>query len=218
MWFRFLLIPLSIISLILNLYLGYRVLSNNNKNVIKVLSVYDGDTLILENKTRLRLRHLDAPELKYCGGQEAKTLLESLIKDSKISVEEQISDQKGRMMGLVYSGGAMINEKLISSGLVRYHSDKTSKTALLKTLAMKAKTYRKGIFSDKCQSVTNLDNPKCIIKGNLENKRVSGRSLYYLPTCAQYKFVQVEKDLGEQWFCTEKEASLAGYLKPATCK
>ena len=45
-------------------------------------------------------------------------------------------------------------------------------------------------------------------KGNLENKRVSGRSLYYLPTCAQYKFVQVEK-IWEQWFVEKQSCQLS---------
>ena len=41
---------------------------------------------------------------------------------------------------------------------------------------------------------------------------------YYVPDCAQYAFTIVELDVGEQWFCGEKEAKAAGYTKAETCK
>ena len=71
---------------------------------IKVLGVIDGDTLVLDGKVRLRLRHIDAPELEFCGGQEAKNLLTDLVKGKSVRVEEKIMDQQGRPMALVYVG------------------------------------------------------------------------------------------------------------------
>jgi len=205
-------------SILLNLFLSYKFYSQKKANLVKVIGIIDGDTVVLENKTRLRLRHIDAPELEFCGGQEAKNLLASLVENKSISIEEQIPDQTGRAMALIYVDNLFINQKMLESGWARYHSDQTSKTALLKKTADNAKTNKLGIFSQLCLQMQNPDNPNCIIKGNLENKRTSGRKLYYLLSCAQYKFVQIEKDLGEQWFCTEKEASAAGYIKAATCK
>lgn len=61
----------------------------------------------------------------------------------------------------------------------------------------------------------NLENPKCIIKGNLDLN--SGRKIYYFPGCSQYKFTIIEKDIGEDWFCTEKEAQEAGFVRSKTC-
>lgn len=121
-------------------------------------------------------------------------------------------------MALISVDDMQVNKLLLASGWVRYHSDNTSQTNTLKEVAQNAKVSKKGIFSELCLQTVNPDNPKCIIKGNLENKRASGRKLFYSPSCAQYKFVQIEKDLGEQWFCSEKEASAAGYIKAATCK
>lgn len=187
-------------------------------NVVKVIGVIDGDTVVLQNKTRLRLRQVDAPEPEYCGGSQAKTLLESYVLNQSIRIEEQIPDQTGRAMALISANNIKINELLLGSGWVRYHSDSTSQTARLKEVAQRAKAEKKGIYSGLCLQTINPNNPNCTIKGNLENKRTSGRKLYYLPSCAQYKFVQVEGDLGEQWFCTEKEATAAGYIKAATCK
>lgn len=213
-----LVVILFIPSILLNVFLGYKTLSQRQANLIKVIGVIDGDTVVLENKTRLRLRHVDAPELINCGGEQAKQFVSSLVNGKSITIEEQIPDQMGRAMGLIYVNSILVNEKLLEAGWARYHSDQTTKTNLLKKVADEAKTNKLGIFSQLCLQEKNLENPNCIIKGNLENKRPSGRKLYYLPNCAQYKFVMVEKDLGEQWFCTEKEAIAAGYIKAATCR
>jgi len=206
------------ISVSLNVYLGYTVNRQKKANTVKVIGVIDGDTIVLENKTRLRLRQLDAPETELCGGAQAKELLSSYVQDKLVRIEEQIPDQTGRAMALLSVDDSAVNEQMLASGWVRYHSDTTSQTLRLKEVSQNAKVEKKGIYSELCLQTINTENPKCIIKGNLENKRTSGRKLYYLPNCAQYKFVQIEKDLGEQWFCTEKEASTAGYIKAGTCK
>ncbi|OGK10357.1 hypothetical protein A2767_02780 [Candidatus Roizmanbacteria bacterium RIFCSPHIGHO2_01_FULL_35_10] len=213
-----LVIILFIPSILLNIFLSYKISSQNIANKVRVIGVIDGDTVVLENKTRLRLRHLDSPELENCGGENARQLLTSLVEGKSITIEEQIPDQNGRAMALIYVDTLLVNQKMLESGWSHYHSDQTTKTSELKKIANEARSKNLGIFSPLCLQETNPDNPECIIKGNLENKRKSGRRLYYLPGCAQYKFVKVEKDLGERWFCTEEEASTAGYLKPATCK
>lgn len=206
------------VSLVLNLFLGYTIYQQKQANLVKVIGVIDGDTVVLENKTRLRLRQMDAPELGLCGGEEAKKLLTSYVLGRMVKIEEQIPDQMGRAMAFLAVEKTPVNELMIASGWVRYHSDATSQTSRLKEVAQQAKLEKRGIYSELCLQTKNADNPKCIIKGNLENKRTSGRKLYYLSNCAQYQFVQIEKDLGEQWFCTEKEASAAGYIKADTCK
>lgn len=205
------------LSLLINILLGYTIYKQKQANLVKVIGVIDGDTVVLENKTRLRLRQMDAPELAYCGGKQASELLSSLVSNKTVKIEEQIPDQMGRAMAFLTVEKIQVNEQMLASGWVRYHSDATSQTSRLKEVARQAKSEKRGIYSELCLQTKNADNPKCIIKGNLENKRTSGRKLYYLPNCAQYQFVQIEKDLGEQWFCTEKEASATGYIKADTC-
>ena len=81
----------------------------------------------------------------------------------------------------------------------------------------KAKENKLGVYSPECyQREENLETPECIIKGNID---LSNKSLkrYYFPGCAQYEFVLVEKDKGEDWFCTEKQAQSAGYTKAKSC-
>lgn len=211
----FLLIP----SLLLNIYFYLKTSSPSNPSHpptgILVLEVLDGDTILLEGKVRLRLRDIDAPELEFCGGQEAKDLLTTLAKGKRIDYQEKILDQKGRPMALVYVRDTLVNLEMLKSGWVRYHSDQSSYRDVLKEAGDKVRNEEKGIFSQKCSQKENLENPKCNIKGNHDKN--SGAKKYYYPGCAQYEFTIVEKDIGENWFCTEKEAQNAGYTKAATC-
>ncbi len=188
---------------------------NKTLEGIEVLGVIDGDTLVLAGKVRIRLRSLDAPELNYCGGREAKAELERWVLGKQVVIKEKIVDQKGRPMAFVYSDGALINLKMLESGWARFHSDTSSVRAQLKAAGDQAKKEGRGIFSPKCYQKTNPENPKCVIKGNLDKD--TNRKIYYLPNCAQYNFTIIEKDLGEDWFCTEKEAREAGFIKAETC-
>lgn len=180
-----------------------------------VIGVIDGDTLVLEGKARLRLRHIDAPELEFCGGTQAKDLLEKLVNNKKIIFKEKILDTQGRAMALVYLDDKLINEEMLKSGWARYHSDQTSVTKELKTVADQAREEKIGIFSPLCYQTKNIDNPKCVIKGNTDKN--SNMRNYYFPGCPQYEFTIVEKDLGENWFCTEKEAQTAGFTRAKNC-
>jgi micrococcal nuclease len=214
-WVKWIGIILLIPSIILNIFLLKKKSSDES---ILVLEVLDGDTLLLDGKVRLRLRHVDAPELGFCGSQEAKNLLEELVKGKKIVIQEKILDQKARPLALVYVDDKLINLEMIKSGWGRFHHDKSSKTEVLKKAGNEAKEKRIGVYNEKCyQQDVNLENPDCIIKGNIDKNKYVDNKKYYFPGCSQYKFTIVEKDLGEDWFCTEKEAQEAGFVKAETC-
>lgn len=202
-------LPTLILSIFLNIFLLI-----HKPTGVKVIGIIDGDTIVLEGKSRVRLRYIDAPEKGLCGHDEASKALEELVVGKSVRIEETIPDQYGRGMALVYVGKTLVNQEMITSGWVRYHHDTTRKTDDIKEASDKAKENKFGVYG-LCQSDTPED-PKCIIKGNIDDN--SDRRNYYLPTCAQYKFTIVEKDMGENWFCTEKEAAAAGFTKAKTCK
>ncbi len=207
-------IPILSISILLNIVLLFQ-----NKfptaSGVQVIGVIDGDTLVLEGKSKIRLRMADAPEVKNCGGVEAKNLLEKLVVGKRVRIDEQIPDQYGRGMALVYVGTILINNEMLKSGWAKYHHDTTSATEQLKITSTQAKASKVGIYGI-CQSKDTPDTQGCVIKGNIDDN--SDRRNYYTPDCAQYKFTVVEKDMGEGWFCTEKEAVSAGFTKAKTCK
>lgn len=70
---------------------------------------------------------------------------------------------------------------------------------------------RLGIFS-LCKE---LPNPSCNIKGNIDKNTY--KKFYHLPGCKQYNQIIIDKDLGEKYFCTEQEASKAGFIKASGC-
>jgi len=214
-WLKWLGLSVFIVSLLTNAYqfINYKFTDNR----ILVLEVIDGDTILLDGKVKLRLRHIDAPEIDNCKGQEAKQYLEDLVKGKKIIIQEKILDQRGRPLALIYLNNVLINQKLLEQGLARYHHDQTTQEELLKQIGLEVKESKIGIFSSECyQQGKNLDNPDCVIKGNID---VNDKSLkrYFLPGCVQYNFAIVEKDKGERWFCTEEEAKKAGYVKSKRC-
>jgi len=204
---------LLLCSLILNGVLLVR--KAPEKTGTTVIGVVDGDTLVLEGKVRVRLRYADAPELEFCGGIEAKEELEKLVVGKKVVIQEQIPDQFGRGMAMVYEGNTLVNQKMLESGWARFHHDTTKNKEMLKTIADQAKGDGKGLFG-KCQAKENTANPKCNVKGNIDD--TTNEKRYYIPGCAQYAYTIVELDVGEAWFCTEKEAKAAGYSKAETCK
>lgn len=105
---------------------------------ILVMEVLDGDTLLLDGKVRLRLRHVDAPELEFCGGQESKEFLEDLVRGEKIVIQEKILDQRGRAMALVYIDNIFVNKEVLENGWGRYHSDQTTQKETLKEATEKS--------------------------------------------------------------------------------
>ena len=119
-------------------------------------------------------------------------------------------------MALLYDGSSLINQIMLESGWVRYHHDTSTVEEILKAIGKQVKENKVGIFSELCLQASNLDDPKCNIKGNIDPQGKIKR--YYYPGCAQYNYTLLEKDLGEQWFCTEKEAQAAGWTKAETCR
>lgn len=204
---------LLLLSVSLNIYQFIK--PRPSSSAIPVIGVIDGDTLVLEGKVRLRLRHLDAPELNLCGGPEAKQELENLVSGKSVDIAEKILDQRGRAMSLVYVDDTLVNREMLASGWARYHHDQSTIATDLKAVADAAKAEAKGIFGPKCRQTENFDRPDCVIKGNLND--VTGEKKYYLPGCTQYNTTIIEKDMGEQWFCSEKEALDAGYVKSLAC-
>lgn len=209
-------VSLLVISLVGNVWL-WREKNTLESQVeeVKVLGTIDGDTIVVGEKTRIRLRYIDAPEKDKCGYEEATKELNKLTKDKTVRIAQVVPDQYGRGMAMVYLDGKSINELMLATGWVRYHSDITSDREEMKAAAQKAEDEKLGVYG-KCQSKTNLKNTKCVIKGNIDfaiNKKT-----YHLPGCAQYESTMVQEDKGEAWFCTESEARKAGYEKSQRCK
>lgn len=199
-------------SIFLNFYLFRKTEKLQEKDL--VLIVADGDTLILKTGLTLRLINIEAPELKYCGGPEAKKRLEELVLGKVIEFETVSADMYHRPVVLVYVGNKFVNEIMLKEGLARYDGSPSPKREVSKKAYDFAFENKIGIFSSMCRQ-EEPEDPKCIIKGNI--RRENNKKYYFFPGCSEYQRTIIEKDIGESWFCTEKEAREAGFVKASNC-
>jgi endonuclease YncB( thermonuclease family) len=203
---------LLIPSLIFNIYLYQK--NQKLESVYLVEEVIDGDSFIMKNNQSVRLGNLDAPEDEFCGAEQAKQRLEELILGKIVRLDVSGHDRFNRPIALVYVGNLLVNEVLLKEGLVRYEGTDNSQGGVLRKAYDDALKNKRGIFSPLCL-LEEPENPDCLIKGNIS--RNDGRKIYHFPGCGEYEITLVEKDLGEGWFCSEKEAQEAGYEKSVNC-
>jgi len=199
-------------SLLFNFYLYQK--NQKLESVYKVEGVIDGDSLILKNDQSIRLGNIDAPELKLCGGSEAKKRLEDLVLGKTVKLDVFSHDRFNRPLAMVYIDNILVNEVLLKEGLVRYDGTPSPQRENLKKAYDYAFENRIGIFSPLCLSEKPEDS-ECLIKGNIS--RADKKKTYHFSGCSGYQQVMVEKDFGESWFCSEKEAKEAGYGKSENC-
>ncbi len=95
-----------------------------------LVKVVDGDTIIVMLdlgchtfiKKRIRLKGLNAPELKTEAGQLSKTwLTEHLIGELVIETKKDRADKYARLLGTIYINDANINELMLAENMaVKY--------------------------------------------------------------------------------------------------
>lgn len=199
-----------VISLGLN---GYFIFQNRQNSI--PAKILDGDTFQMPDGDRVRLLGVNAPEDDRCGASEAKAELTELVAGKPVRLSEEKRDTYGRRMALVYVGETFVNEKLLADGWARPDYTKNSQSEKLKSAYNGAVENRRGIHS-LCK-VTNpvSDNPKCVIKGNIDKS--TWDHFYHLPSCRHYDKIVLDLDLGEKFFCTESEAKAAGFTLAPDC-
>lgn len=181
----------------------------------KVVAIIDGDTFKLENKQTIRLASIDAPEINNCYGQEAKQALSQLILNKRVVLLEPYTDIYRRVVALVVSDGQIINEVMVRNGFAKDTNDNFSAKKAVQDAREFAQKNSLGIYSQKCSQVVPPD-PNCFIKGNHDQRQ--NRKLYSYPGCTNYNRTVVGLFEGDQWFCSEKEALAAGYVKSGDCQ
>lgn len=180
----------------------------------KVIAVTDGDTFTIGNGQLIRLANLDAPELPYCMGRDAKAALTKLILGKRVFLKSPRPDPFRRITAYVYTGGKEVNEVMVRSGLAEFISSTDPKNDRIKQANGYARQNHIGIFSPVCFQPDPPD-PECAIKAN--NNEYTKTHTYYTPDCHGYSQVIIEKYRGDQWFCTENDARKAGFTKSTEC-
>lgn len=193
---------------------GYYFFSQQQE--MTVVDVHDGDTFTLGDGQRVRLLGADAPELENCGAQESLEKLRGLVLRKTIRITEEKRDTYGRRMGLVWVGTTLVNEEILKSGLARPDYTPNSQNERLKAAYRDASENKLGIHSTLCKKISPTPpNKTCVIKGNID--KGTWDHLYHLPKCRHYNQIVLDLDMGEQFFCSEKEAQAAGFRLAPDC-
>jgi len=110
------------------IFLFYQTCIANEKGII--VNIVDGDTVHLlnenEEKLKVRLQHIDAPEIDQSYGKESKFLLEQLILNKKVTVVGDKKDKYKRLLGVISLDEMDINLEMIKAGAA-WHFKKYAK-------------------------------------------------------------------------------------------
>ncbi len=84
-----------------------------------VLRATDGDTLLLENRERVRLIGINAPEKGQKCFEEAKNRLQDIVSGRNVLLVKDVSerDKYGRLVRYVYLNDLFVNLALVEEGL-----------------------------------------------------------------------------------------------------
>ena len=148
----------NLITLIIILF--YQICHANEEGVI--INVVDGDTVYILNnnheKLKVRLHHIDAPELDQPYGKESKFVLEKLILNKKVIVIGDKKDKYKRLLGVISLDEVDVNLEMIKAGAA-WHFKKYAKFDQAQDLYLiydesehKAKLKKIGLWKEKAIS------------------------------------------------------------------
>lgn len=202
----------------------------------RISYVFDGDTVALTTggrKYRVRLQGIDAPEHDQPYGDASRDRLSRLVLNKPVRVETTKKDKYGRLLGKIWvqpidcpSCGKTLNANLamLTTGHAwwyrYYKSEQTAEDRGRYEFAeFEAKAKGAGLWQDdnptppwdwpRGNRKTASSPDGCRIKGNISK---NGR-IYHLPGQDHYDQTHINSAKGERWFCTEAEASDAGWRR-----
>lgn len=209
---------LFLTSIIFNLFFILKTTSLFNKKKIsaevKVTRVIDGDTFDTKDGERVRLYEIDAPELPTgCLSEMSKFRLEEQILNNQLTIIRTGKDNFGRTLAYVFKKDLLINKSLVIEGLAYFQKGKTMTeySLLIEQAQSEAKDAGRGVWSSQCETKKN----GCLIKGNY--RPADNTRIYHTPDCYNYDKIIISPGTTDSWFCTEVEATTAGFIKSKDC-
>ena len=116
---------------------------------VKVDRITDGDTIVLMDRTRVRLHGIDAPERDQPYGPMATAALEYMVEKS-VYVVEVDTDRYGRMVGQLYHSkeGYDINASMVCAGFAWWYERYAPDSKVLEDCQEEAESAPKGLWED----------------------------------------------------------------------
>jgi endonuclease YncB( thermonuclease family) len=194
--------------------------------------IIDGDTLEVGGK-RIRLHGIDAPEAKqtcsadgkmwHCG-EEATFALAYETAEHWVTCKEKDRDRYRRIVAVCYMGPHDLNALMVRNGWALAYRQYSTDYVDEEVEAQKAGAgiwrgkfippweWRRGArlaHAEQAESPAQRSG-NCLIKGNVSR---SGERIYHAPGGQYYSRTKIDPSKGERWFCTEEEATAAGWRK-----
>jgi endonuclease YncB( thermonuclease family) len=123
---------------------------------LKVVKIYDGDTVTMADGMKIRLLQIDAPELAEgeCFAKESKTALVKLLaKKGTISLKADPAsasfDRYGRALRYIFVGKLNVNLEMVKIGAAApyfYQGEKGIYSKAMLKAAQDAKLYKVGLW------------------------------------------------------------------------
>jgi len=182
---------------------------------------------------------IDAAGKRWTCGITARDELAKHVGEREVSCTDRGHDRYGRTLGVCSTSGEDLNAWMVLQGLAlayvhysreyRHEEDaarsaqrgmwagafiapwdwrhRSKKTIILGAVAVPV-TAQAQLLAP--ASSSGAASAECTIKGNVNRK---GERIYHLPGSLTYAKVNMNKGIGERWFCTESEAQAAGWRK-----
>jgi micrococcal nuclease len=148
---------------------------------VRIVKVYDGDTITLSSGEKVRLLQIDTPELSpaECYGEEARSALTSMLNQTgTLSLKEDPRldkvDRYGRLLRYLFIGKTNINLKMVEVGAAApyfYKGDKGLYSSQILKAAESAKARSLGLWK-KCPG-SQLFPSRAISTVNVVQKAIS---------------------------------------------
>ena len=111
--------------------------------------VMDGDTFRTEDKEKIRLWGIDAPEKGQAYADEARSRLKELCEGQAVRLEMKDTDQYGRKVAIVWLGKKNINLQMVKEGMAWHYAHYALDAADLAAAEKAARKARRGLWKDK---------------------------------------------------------------------
>lgn len=189
-------------------------------------SAVSGDVLKL-NGRELRLSGIEAPAReqrcvgvtgsKWRCGEAATEALSKALRNRKIICQPGSADEAGRTRATCLAGNEDIGARLVREGAVfaaagmfaSYAAEERDARSRKVGVWRGASIERPAEWRAKLWETARKAAPDgCPIKGQVSS---SGRKTYLVPWSADYDGARVRTSRGERWFCSEAEATSAGF-------
>lgn len=118
---------------------------------VRVLTVYDGDTLLVDHggkREKVILYGIDCPEGAQDFGSQAKQFTEACCSHKDVTIDFKGHDKFNRLVAEVYlSDGADLNHELVKRGLAWWSDKFAPGDAVLQALQREAKAASTGLWA-----------------------------------------------------------------------